>query len=131
MAEHRVIVWFNLVRLTASRRYNPLARWRTQKQSAMAATLAYRQIGCPESPGRIRVCYELRGPRRMDPDNVIGAAKYILDALCNRTRNGFGFTPNDSDRYVTIGPVLFDTGQKWKGRENVVVHVLDEEGMEE
>jgi hypothetical protein len=50
-------------------------------QTEIHVTL-HQQGGPPQAPfGRARVCIERRSPGELDPDNLVGAVKPIIDAL--------------------------------------------------
>jgi hypothetical protein len=123
-----ITVPYDLGRLAPNLKLNRWELQRRKKVAQGAAWFAYLQAGCPEMEGKVRVTLRIRRGRRMDPDNVLAAAKIPLDVLFCRNRNGKGITPDDSDLYVEYAPVEQMPAAMWKGREEfrVTVEPLEE-----
>lgn len=91
------------------------------KRYEIAKTLAravWALADWPRSAGKVRASFVIRRGRQMDPANVIGGLKPVIDGLFVR-----GITPDDSAKYLEIGSVRVESGKQWRDRPEIVVTV--------
>ena len=102
---------------------NQRLHWRARKQrndyAKEAARLAYAVAGRPTASGPVRVSVVVRRGRVIDRDNARSGLKAVFDSLFCAKRNGEGITPDDGPQWVHEGPLTFECGAVWRGREEV------------
>lgn len=107
---------------------NKLSRmlWQQRKRVAdaakEAATAAWLRAGGPRAYAPVIVDLTIRRGRSMDADNAISACKHTLDGLFNGQ-----ITPSDSLRWVRLGEVRQETGNRWRLAPEVVVTIRPRE----
>lgn len=101
-----------------------MARAKLNKRAKTAALLAWYTAGQPTIDGPVVVSIVIRRSRRIDPINALSGYKAIEDGLFCRKREGYGITPDDSERYVSYGELRQEAGKEWKGREEVEISVV-------
>jgi hypothetical protein len=117
----RIVVPWDVQRLSPNRRVHFLARAVLVKAARAAAKLAWLDAGSPFMDGPVEVSLIIRRGRPIDPDNALAGAKSILDQLLTIQHGGCGMVEDDSAKFVRYAPVQFETGREWIGREEVVV----------
>ena len=89
-----------------------------QRRSFETAQLAWFAGGRPTVEHPVRVEYLIRRGRVLDRDGAVAGLSRIRDALFNDA-----ITPRDSDTWIVEEKITWDTGDHWKGQEEVVVVV--------
>lgn len=72
--------------------------------------------------GKVKVTYTVCRPRRLDPDKALAGLAPLIDGM-SHPPVGYGVIPDDSSEWVEYAPVEWLTGNEWKGKEEVRVHV--------
>ena len=88
------------------------------QRSYEAARLAWMEAGCPESRYCVRVIYLIRRLRKLDDDGALYGISKIRDALFVDA-----ITPEDGANWIVYGGITWETGESWRGREEVIVTV--------
>ena len=116
-------------RTSPNQRMNRWEKSRRQNVLRLATHVARQGLDWPEGNSPVRIDFLVRRGRALDADNIVSGAKVAIDTICNRTKNGYGFTPDDSAKWVRLGSVEQEIGKEWKGREQLVLTVtpLEEE----
>ena len=131
MAEPVVIVVpLDINRLSPNARMHHLERARRTKVARAAARLAWTRAGEPVIAGPVEVSLLVRRERTIDRVNALLGWKAAEDGLCNRRKNGYGVVEDDSAKFVRYGTVEFETGKRWRGREEVVVFIRPLENID-
>lgn len=115
---------------TTQNRFRTL-HWRAQHRETLKARLAgfraWVDGGCPRLEERVRVSVVVRRARALDPGNLSGAVKGVLDGVLVGVKRGevklTALLPDDSARWVESVTCSQETGREWKGREQVIVVV--------
>jgi hypothetical protein len=92
------------------------------KTAKTLARLMWARADWPKAAKKVRASFVIRRGRQMDPANVIGGLKPVIDGLfvC-------GITPDDNSRWLQIGSVTIETGKQWRDRPEIVVTVEEVE----
>lgn len=80
----------------------------------LAAFRAWEEGGAPYYTQKVRVTFEIRRGRVIDPDNALAGLKYVIDGLTSKRMQRTGMIPDDSAEWVEYAPIVFTTGKVWK-----------------
>jgi hypothetical protein len=119
----RIIVGFDVGRLSPNLRLHPTERRRRQRLAKIAARFAWLQAGSPMVEGAVTVSLIVRRGQSLDANAAWAGFKHVEDGLFCRRLNGWGVTPDDSFAWVRYGELRQEIGSDWKGREEVEVIV--------
>ena len=122
--EIRLVIPFDLARLSKNRRYYPAERRRIQRDSATLAFYVWDRLGRPEMDGPVDVTPIVRRASLMDDSNVYHALEWIRDQLFSRNQCAFGITPHDGPKYFRWLPVQFDIKRIYRGYEEVELVIV-------
>lgn len=114
----RITVPWDVQRTSPNQRQHWRQRAKLTKLARDRARLAWAVAGRPQVPAEalpVRVSLIVRRARVIDEDNAISGSKALRDGLFNDA-----LTPKDSQQFVKIGSVTFETGREWKGREECI-----------
>ncbi len=118
--------------LSLNQRVHYMVRHKRNQDYKARAWLAWAAAGRPRAQGKVRLDFIVRRGRSVDSDNAISSMKSILDGLTDQPGRP-ALLPDDSARWVELGTVVFETGARWRGQEEVVVRVSpageDHEGL--
>ena len=114
--------------LSPNLRLHYLQRHRRVQDWKSRAWLAWLEANRPRVRRKVRVSLVVRRARRVDPDNAWASVKAILDGLTDEPGR-LALWPNDSADWIEVGGVIFETGQRWSGREELLIRceALDQE----
>ena len=96
------------------RRLHWKARWRLDGDARGTARAAWLRAGSPVSGCPVRLHVISRRARRMDPLNVWGAVKPLVDGVFVGA-----LTPNDSEAWLRPGEVRQEIDPRYRGHEQV------------
>lgn len=117
----QIVVPFDPQRLSPNLRLHYHERRRRVKHAREAAKLAWLLAGSPRLNAPALVALTVRRTRRLDPDNALAACKAALDELLSTRDGGCGVLPDDSAAWVSYAPVAFETGDRFRGKAQLVV----------
>lgn len=119
-----LVIPFDPVRLSPNTPLHWRERARRVKRVHEAARLAWLCAGSPVIEDHpVEVSHIIRRGVKMDPDNALAACKNLNDSLLCRNRRRYGVVADDDASRVRYAPVRFETGRRWKGREEVQVTI--------
>jgi hypothetical protein len=108
--------------LSLNQRLHFMQRHARTKDYKTRAWLAWVQAGHPRATGRVRLDFVVRRFRVVDPGAVHEAMKACVDGLRDQPGRP-SLLPDDSAKWLQLGEIIFETGARWRGREEVVVRV--------
>ena len=109
-----------------------MRRQRLKKKWQAAATAAWLEAGSPTFDEPVRIRFDVRRKRRVDPDNALAGLKAVIDGLTTRGMNRGtpreeplvqGMLPDDGARWVSYDPVEQLTGGVWGQEPHLYVVV--------
>lgn len=139
MGEVVVTIHYDFALLSPNRtkRFTHYTNRKRQNDSKLAAIDAWRRAGSRTLQGPVVMDITFYRGRWMDHANLLAAAKWATDALCNRRITGEGILHDDSPKHLEIGNIKQIVGSKWKGHERAVFRFVqrpqvpeDESGAE-
>lgn len=103
-----------------------MAVHKLEKRAMEDARNIWLLTGGPVAPGPVRVDIEVIRGKRMDQANIWAGLKGTMDGLFKNA-----ITPDDSDKYVTLGAITQTTGKQYRLKECVRFSVYDNAAVTE
>lgn len=116
----RILVYADAHATSPNQRLHWTARRQRNRKAEERARLAWIHAGRPRMEGKVTVDVVIRRGRVLDQDNACACLKPFLDRLfCGNRYGGEAVTADDSPRYLALGTIRQETGNTWKGREEI------------
>lgn len=104
-------------------RRGKLRAWiRAKTAHKNAAQWAWVEAGRPVSASPVVVSVVIRRQRQLDEDNARASLKAIFDGLFKEA-----ITPDDSPKWVRLGALTQQTGERWRLKPEVEIVVTEDE----
>lgn len=117
----RLVIPVDVNEMNPNRRGKLRAWIRAKTRHKDTARLAWIAAGKPAAETQVTVSVIIRRQRQLDEDNARASLKAIFDGLFKQA-----ITPDDSPKWVKLGSLTQQTGDRWKLKPEVEIIVLSE-----